>query len=210
MHHAVGAEYIGCMDLYTTLITEEPAPPPSAATVHPDADLAAKLYPELAAKPVDEAPNATVKALRDSEPERAFYRDDQQLGNAPVELARAIAPFASTEVLEANASRLASVMTDVGMSRDDISQLASFAAQAKANPPTHKENAERRRTAMRDLRATYGDSAGDALAAAAQLAQRDPRLARFLDASGLGDHPWVIARMAELARTERNARTLTK
>jgi hypothetical protein len=196
-------------NLYPSLTAADPAPPTSAA-VHPNADLASKLYPEPAEKPVDEPPNATVRALRESEPERAFYRDDQQMGTAPVELAKAIAPLAPPEVIEANASRLASVCTDLGMGRDDVSQLASFAAAYQADPPTAEQVAEHRRAAMRALRETYGAAAGDALAGAAALAQRDPRLAKFLDASGLGDHPWVIGRMAELARTERNARTLKK
>ena len=86
--------------------------------------LAAKLYPEPVARPIARAPNAEVQALRDAEPARAIYRDDMQMGSAPRELALAVTPDLSRDALQGQASIIASIMTDIGFSRDDVSQLA--------------------------------------------------------------------------------------
>lgn len=168
-------------------------------------NIAATLYPEPVAKPQDRAPNAEVQAVRDAEPARSFYRDDMQMGKAPQELVRALNPNVPADALEGQASVVASLMTDIGMNRDDVSQLASFAAQYSKQRPSADEQRAHERAASQQLRDTYGDKAfGDVLAGASALAQRDPRLSKFLNDTGLGSHPWVVSRLAELARSPRN------
>ena len=103
----------------------------------------------------------------------------------------------ATEI-DQRASSLASVAVDTGMSRDDIAQLASFARQYSKSPPTETEQAAHARTAVLELRTRYGEQFQDAMDASRSLAQRDPRFAALLDSSRLGNHPWVIQRMAEL------------
>ena len=169
--------------------------------------LASILYPAAPPKPVDEAPNAEVAALRAADPARAMYRPEDQFGpNGGVlrDLALAVNPSASADALQRQRVALGAVMTDIGMDRGDVGKLAAFAAQYTAKPPTADEKAAHERTVIKELRAQYGDAAfAGVLEDAKKLVARDPRLAGFLDKTGLGSHPWVISRIAELARTER-------
>ena len=140
-----------------------------------------------------------------------MYADAGQMGQAPRGMALAVKPEATAAEIETMSASWASVATDLGFSRDDLTTLARFAAENKAKPPTPDELRQHALTSVQELRQQYGDAAFDeALAGAKALAQRDPRLCEFLDKSGLASNPWVVARMAELARTSRNRATLKK
>lgn len=174
--------------------------------------VAAKLYPEPAARPTDRAPNAEVQALRDTEPARALYHDDSdgQLGRQARDVALAVTPKLEKDALQGQTTIVASILADIGMDRQDVSQLASFAAQYAQRKPTDDELRAHTRTATQELRAKYGEGFDEALAGARALTQRDPRLSKFLAATGLGSHPWLVLRMAELARSPRNTASLKR
>ena len=195
----------------STMLTGDTAAPAPMVGPGPHDAIAAALYPEPKPAARDAAPTAEIASLRASEPARAMYADAGQMGDAPRAMALAVNPSASTADIEVMSASWASVATDLGMTRDDLSQLASFAAANKAKPPTTDELRQHALTSVKELRQQYGDAAFDeALAGAKALAQRDPRLCEFLDKSGLASNPWVVARMAELARTARNRATLKK
>ena len=181
------------------------APAPTAPSQSGDARhaIAEGLYPAPAARAVDQAPTAEIRELRASQPARALYADADQLGQGPHELAVAIDPTANDDTLTARASSLASVAVDTGLSRDDIAQLAAFARQYASSPPSEAEQAAHARTAVLALRETYGARFSEAMEAARALSQRDHRFAALLNASKLGNHPWLIGRMAELGLAAR-------
>ena len=185
--------------------TAETAPPAAApSTAFADAERqAARLYPPTPPRPVDQAPNEEIRALRESQPARALYRDDDQLGTAPAELAKAINPLASDAVLAQRAASLAAIVFDAGMNRTDADQLAAFAREYAAKPPTEAEQAAHARTAVLALREEYGGRFEEAMDAARALVRRDPRLHALMDASRLGNHPWAIKRFAELGLAAR-------
>lgn len=177
--------------------------------------IAASLYPEPVAKPIDQAPNEAIRQLRASEGRGpgALYRDDLQMGDAPRKLALAVDPTLAADAIEGQASIVASILTDIGMNRDDIERMAVEAGKFTKNRPTEAEMAANVRTAMQSLREeNHGnpEAFDEALKGAKALAQRDPRLSKFLHQTGLGSHPWVVTTMARLAQTERNAKTLRK
>jgi hypothetical protein len=170
---------------------QAPAPAPAADAV------AAKLYAPAPAAPVDQAPTAELKALRDAQPERRMYADAKQLGAGPRELALAIDPTASEKTLAERASSLASVAIDCGLTRDDVAMLAARAREYATKPPSAQQEVENARKAVLDMRSKYGTAFSAAFEAGRQLAQRDPRLSKLLDTSRLGNHPAVIALFAE-------------
>ena len=195
----------------STLLTGAATPPTPTVGTGPHDAIAAKLYPEPKAPARDVAPTAEIAALRASEPARGLYSDAKQMGDAPRAMALAVDPSATASELEVVSASWASVATDLGFSRDDLTTLARFAAENQAKPPTSDELRQHALTSVQELRQQYGDAAFDeALAGAKALAQRDPRLCEFLDKSGLASNPWVVSRMAELARTARNRATLKK
>ena len=194
----------------TTLLADDPTQTTTAPATGVEANerIAAALYPEPKARASDTAPNAAVAALRAADPSRQVYRDADQFGpngGTVRELALATNPAGSKSSLETQQVALAGVMTDIGMSREDVSQLASFATAFAIKPPTDHERAGSQRAALRELRDTYGEGFDDALRDAKLMVLRDPRLAGLLDQTKLGDHPWVIARITELARAQRAA-----
>lgn len=194
------------MTANTMLAGAAPAPSAPQTGVEASEQLAAALYPAPKPRPVDTPPNAEIAALREAEPARQVYKDADQFGpngGAVRELALAVNPRGTAAELEGQQTRLAAVMTDIGMNRDDVSQLASFAEAYARKPPTAEEKAAHERAATKELRAQYGDGFDDAMADAMKLAKRDPRLHQFLGVTGLGSHPWVVSRMVELARSAR-------
>lgn len=191
----------------TTTATPSARPTGTGTGVEARENVARVLYPDATPKPVDRAPNAEVEELRAADPTRKLYADHEQFGpngGALRDLALIANPAGSSESLQAQQVAMGAVFTDIGMGRDDVRQLATFAARYVAQPPTPEEKAAHERTALKELREQYGDAGfADALQGAKRLVLRDPRLAEFLDKTGLGSNPWVISRMADLARVQR-------
>ena len=169
------------------------------------AALAATLYPDAAPPSKATASTPEVAALRSSDPARQFYSDASNLGEHNVrELALAINPTGTVEVVAQRGAELAATMADLGMNGDDVARLARLALQFRTKPPSAVEVDGFHRTAFKELRETYGDKNFDqALSDARGLARRDPRLSALLNSSGMGDHPWLVSRLAELGRTAR-------
>lgn len=188
--------------MHESLLNTGGAPAPSAPVAGPHDEAARALYPEPAPPPKATAPNAEVAALRAADPARAFYSDVSNLGAHVVgELMQAIAPGAPPEVHARLGVELAGALVDVGFDRQDTERLSALARQFKANPLTAGQVAAAHREAFTTLRERYGaDGVNHALESAKRLAQRDPRLAKLLDVSGLGDSSWLIQKMAELAQ----------
>ena len=174
--------------------------------------LAATLYPTAPAVPIDKPPTPAVAELRKEEGRGAgaLYADADQLGDAPQGLALALDPTLSPEAAAGHASTLASVMTDIGLGRDDVAQLSSFTTAYANNRPTDAERQAHERSAVSSLRDIYGERTSEVLADARALAQRDPRVTQFLNQTGLGSHPWVVLRLAEVSQSARNQIALRK
>ena len=169
-------------------------------------NLAKALYPEPPPRAVDRAPNSAVAAVRAADPARKMYNPADQLGpngGAARELALALNPRGTTAQLETAQTQWATVAADIGANRTDVSNWASFAAAFAAKPPTEAETAAFHRTAVKELRETYGPDFDQALTDARAITARDPRLKAMLDRTGLGNHPSVILRFAELGRAAR-------
>lgn len=190
----------------TILAGAPAAPAPPSTGVEANERLAAALYPEPKPRPVDVPPNAEIAALREAEPARQLYRDEDQFGpngGAVRELALAVNPRGTATELESQQASLAAVLTDLGLGRDDVSQLASFAEANARKPLTPEEIAAHQRTTVKELRQELGEGFDDAMADAQKLVKRDPRLFEFLGVTGLGSNPWVVRRLVELGQTAR-------
>lgn len=130
----------------------------------------------------DDVPEA-VKALREGDAAAAFYDP------VPVKGLEGIDPL--------EAGRVAG---DLGASRTDVEQFETLAAQALA--ADGDQHAAWLAESMRLV--ASGEVSQDDLALARKLTARDPRLASYLDHTGLTNHPVVVKRVVELARSERS------
>ena len=169
------------------------------------ASLAAAIYPDAPPPPKPTASNAEVAAVRAADPARQFYSDVNNLGKHSVrELSLVINPTGTAEAVAQRGAELAGVIADLGLDATDVTRLTSLARQFKAKPPSAEDIDGMHRTAFKELRETYGDKNFDqALSDARGLARRDPRLSALLNSSGMGDHPWLVSRLAELGRSAR-------
>ena len=192
--------------MYETLLHTGGAPAPSPAAAGPNADMARTLYPDPAPPPKATAPNADVAALRnaDAAQGRGFYSDVSVVGPRNVdEMVLAANPLATREARLQQGTEFASAAVDLGLTGEDVSQLAAFTRGLRSTPMTDEARAANQRAAVTELRARYGDDFDRVFADARALAQLHPKFATFIDATNLGDHPWLIKRMAELGRDAR-------
>ena len=180
------------------------APAPSSTAAGSNADAARSLYPEPAPPIKATAPTHEIAALRAADPARSFYTDTSTIGPHVVrEMALAANPLGTDKAREQQAVEFASAAVDLGLTSGDVSQLAAFARGFRSTPPTDEQRAAFQRTAVAEMRDRYGADFDQVFADARQLAQRDHRMATYLNNSGLGDHPFLIGRFAELGRSAR-------
>ncbi|MFM0261866.1 hypothetical protein [Paraburkholderia sediminicola] len=90
---------------------------------------------------------------------------------------------------------------DLGASTNDAQQLVDAASRFTAEPMTPERDAANANDAIGALNREFGNDAKSALRDAQQMVARDPRLARALDASRLGNDPAVVVKLAQLARS---------
>jgi hypothetical protein len=176
------------------------APPPAAAASSLSGDEAlARLYPEPTKPP--EPPEA-IRELRDT-PEGKFYDGAKAYSSEPWQGVLED-PSLSPEARAMFIDEVHRIAADMGASQVDVRQIVSEAHAFGKNPPTAEQRVEMRAEASRQLVATYGkDGAQAALDAAKALVQRDLRLGKLLDATGLGDSPRTIMSLAALAQGQR-------
>lgn len=107
------------------------------------------------------------------------------------------------------AHEVARISRDLGMS--DAGEFMDILKQAKSGTAPTAEQAQASMAKAADLlRSEYGDKAQQALADARALVQRDPRVAKLLDAAGLGNDPATVLKFAKLAQRQRAQGRLNK
>lgn len=168
-----------------------PPPVPVSSVATPDAELAACMYPTQQVP--DEVLPDGVREARDADPARALYDDAKTYRYA---LDAAFQGIESSPEAAAERKAWAGVLADAQVSAVEAEGLASFAQHAY---PSEATAAGWVSTAMADLEREFGDAQA-ALADARLLVQRDPRLQRVLNQTGLGDHPRIVLKAAQAAR----------
>lgn len=167
--------------------------------------LAARMYPTNAEAAPEAAPNAEVAALRNAvKAQRTLYPDQNQYGDDTLtDLARATSPAGSDRSTGQQKVEWASVARDIGLNGNDLSTLAGYAAAYTQAPPTAEERRANELSTIRQLRMTYGPQFDGVFEDAKALVARDPRFMEYLNRTGLGSHPKVVMRIAELGITAR-------
>lgn len=200
------------------LIAAGPTPSNDAPPPGVNSEAAIRMYPAEVKTPAS-APNAEVQALRDADPARKLYNDGTAYGplrkgaardsispktDAVDALVVAVNPAGGNAQLMREANEFRSMAVDLGLSKQDVQQLASFASANAGKPtPTADEQRAHQLTALRETREAHGASFDQVIKDAKTIATRDPRFAALLKATHLGDHPWVVARLIELGRAAR-------
>lgn len=74
----------------------------------------------------------------------------------------------------------------------ESAQLTELGVSAALRPPTEETVAGWTESSRAGLRQDFGPRAGEALQAARALIKSNPKLAQFLDETGLGSHPSYV------------------
>jgi hypothetical protein len=158
-----------------------PAAPAAAPPVRPsDAEV---LYGSPPAYVGDDGASDAVKAERAADPSRALYSPQKTY-------AAAIPDALLEDGLDVQAAR--EVAADMGAHPDEVKQLLGMPA-AESDAQADQWLAQSR---------ALGLSQAD-IQRAQRFVQRDPRLADFLNRTGLGNHPKVVQMAVELSRRAR-------
>ncbi|HEV6968102.1 hypothetical protein [Roseateles sp.] len=109
------------------------------------------------------------------------------------------------EEAKASATEWAGTFHKYGVKSDDAAHLAEIGIAALANGVDDAKAHAWRNESRAVLTSEFGATAGQALEDAKRLVASDPTLAAWLDQTGLGNHPKVVATIARRARHLRNA-----
>lgn len=148
--------------------------------------LAAAMFPDQAIEVPPEI--AAIRQGQDA-PALAYPAFDQMLmkasGGPPTPTRRALA------------MEITRIAHDVGLNEAEAAAMVSRTASAKAL--TGEALKEAQEAVLYTLQDEFGERAGEALAAGQALARRDPRWAKLLRDSGLGNDPETILHHARQA-----------
>ncbi|CAN7429090.1 hypothetical protein LJR034_002638 [Caballeronia sp. LjRoot34] len=149
----------------------------------------------------DKYPNLPpeVAKLRDT-PERRLF--SAQGSFASVQLEAAMKDVAlDSAVKTAVAAEYRENFADFGASPQDARELVDAASRFGAEPMTADRDIANTNSAIQILNEHYGTDAEAALATAQEMIARDPRIARMLDATRLGNDPQTVLKIVQLARS---------
>lgn len=185
------------------------APTPSPAEpaqdephrTHTEAEMQAALYPNPEKPtPLAEVP-PEVQELRDL-PERRLFDAQSMLRDAVPEWtaeqceAEGVDPAAARHA----AIELREMAADLDLGTLDVRTLRTRAETLRSTPV---ETITQREAAVDALNREFGSGAKQALRDARALVARDPRVARAVEAMGLGDDAETIVMLAKKARSQR-------
>ena len=177
-----------------------------------DDDPFANIYPSMAqpkaeAQPAEAAPlvdvPAEIQAMREQaraeDPAMRMYPPEKQLVAIPETMFDTV-PEMSVEQRAATVAELRRISADLGFGNNDLREINTHLREVEASP---LDVGQARAEASKQLARVFGKDADQALADARKLVMRDKRVARFLEDTGLGDHPAIVLKIAKQARSLR-------
>ncbi len=189
-------------DSTATKLYGAPAPAPAPAQRDPAAVKLATAAPAPVAKPDEPitaaalystehdgdeyAPSEAAKATYASTMRSLVESDVNRLGADPAEA-------------EANATEVAGIFEEFAVNTSDAAYITEVAIAAAANGIDESQDARNHSAAMDVLRTDYGDNASRAMQLAQRLVAKHPSVRAYLADSGLGNHPKVVAVVAQQA-----------
>ena len=178
----------------------QPAAPQPSPQQQQESERAAAMFETMrpTEAPAEDLPEA-VEEHRASDEARRMYPDDS------LYFTDELKPHDDSPEQAAEVLAWKGIARDVGASSQQVTELRDVLGKELANGlPSEEVRAQWANDASEQLRRQYGEQgAQEALADANKLIARDPRLAAWLEKSGLGNHPAYVKAAVELARQQR-------
>lgn len=147
---------------------------------------------------------AAIAELRKADPARVMYEASGMHAEIHDDLDTLVSAAVVGEQRKATVAEMQEVVSDLGATHGDVRTFLSAASILASKPPTADEETRMQQQCLQQLRDRFGEEADAAAADARRLVARDPRFAEWIEATGLGNHPATVVRIAELARSERS------
>lgn len=175
----------------TTPVAKPSAPAPSADQTTADI-LFGDTSKAKEAKPSYSLPDVDIH--NDEEMGEAMFKDSPIYENSKLTIQNAAEHqyLANPEDAAKIAESWEPTMRAFQLNSTEASDLTNLAVGLTVNPPEPDTAAEWVGNAKSALRDAHGDKAGEALQAAQKLIARDPAVARWLEQTGLGNHPKFV------------------
>lgn len=186
----------------SSMQAEEPAATPlqDAAQANPSAEAEKAASEPPGGSTSSDMPDA-IRELRDDPLRRMFSPQGTYAG---VQLEAAMDRVTvDPEIKAAAAAEYREIFADMGASPQDAQEIVDAASRFGAEPMTPERDASNANEAIGALNRAFGKDATNALKDAQLMVNRDPRLARVLDQSRLGNDPATVVKLATLARSAR-------
>jgi len=197
-------------DAAPAAVTPAAETPKSAPAPTPDGERAAAMFthetsqtPEVQVDVIEarqsNVPDA-VREHREADAERRMYPDDGLYFKDELKPGDD-SPEQAAEVLEWKG-----IARDVGATPQQVAELKDVLGRELAEGlPTPEKREQWAAESVETLQRKYGDELPALLADANKMIARDPRLAAWLEHSGLGNRVEFVAHAIELARQQRQA-----
>lgn len=177
-----------------------------------DDDSFANLFPSMAkpevkaqageAAPLVEVPAEIARMreqMRAEDPALRMYPPEKQITAIPESAFDSVSDMPQ-EQRAAVVHELRRMTADLGFGNNDVAELNARIRHIEANP---LDVSQARAEASKLLVRVFGNDADQALADARKLVMRDPRVAKIIEQTGLGDDPQTILKFAKQARSLR-------
>jgi hypothetical protein len=166
------------------------------------------------AKPVQTEASPTVpesvREMRNADSARRMFSPQGTYAGVEIEDGLKDLPF-DEPIKQTVAAELREIFADFGASADDAQQLTAIARRRASSMPADADaDAALMGRAVELMTLQYGKDAPAALKDARDFIARDPRIAKILDGSRLGNDPEMVLKIAELARSAKMRSTRRK
>jgi hypothetical protein len=182
--------------------TAAPAAAPAATAADQPAAESTKPFayleqnkPEPKGAPADAVPE-NIRALREQDSDRRMFGAQKAFAD--------VIPIGNDwpEENKQAAAEWREILQDASLGTNEAKELVGIATSQR-EVPSAEVKAGWEASARAELQRVYGRDAEAVLADAMRLVQRDPRVAQFLEQTGLGSHPAYVMHAARIARQEK-------
>jgi hypothetical protein len=194
--------------LFPTMATSKPEAS-TPRTTSPANTLAERMFGNSTRAPATEpTPNPEARAARsEGEIAESMFDGSKSHGDAERVIERGLieSDLEDPAIAAGFAKEWTPIFMEFKVNATESKALADIGIQAHANPPDETKLAQWVGDAKQMLKQDFGDSAGQALADGMTLVAKNPELSRYLQETGLGNHPLVVKTVCAKARALRAA-----
>jgi len=178
----------------------QPSEPQPTERERAETEAALQLFPTMREeKPVPVEVPANIAELREGD----FYDPVKTFSGLKFDAPPEDLSAEEKELVKAAHDETRRIFSDVGLNTPAATEVLALAQEHTRTPPSAEQVVAWQDEAIDQVKRAHGADAEAVLADAQRLIARDKRVSNFLQKTGLGSHPRVVALAIELAKQQR-------